>query len=60
MHYCAVYSYFSVCGLANKYPVSFSQHFQLALIDSNPCTLSKAESEYISYLEFLLKQFTRE
>lgn len=23
----------------------FSQHFQLALIDSNPCTLSKAESK---------------
>uniref|UniRef100_A0A8D0AYT9 [histone H3]-trimethyl-L-lysine(27) demethylase n=1 Tax=Sander lucioperca TaxID=283035 RepID=A0A8D0AYT9_SANLU len=25
------------------------KHFQLALIDSNPCTLSKAESKHLSY-----------
>uniref|UniRef100_A0A671YVR3 [histone H3]-trimethyl-L-lysine(27) demethylase n=1 Tax=Sparus aurata TaxID=8175 RepID=A0A671YVR3_SPAAU len=26
------------------------KHFQLALIDSNPCTLSKAESKHLSYI----------
>lgn len=32
---------------------SFFQHFQLALIDSNPCTLSKAESKNFFFFMIL-------
>lgn len=35
-----------MAGWTDLWPLLPLQHFQLALIDSNPCTLSKAESEY--------------